>query len=90
MSRDRTGWLATSDFVVIAAPYTPQTAKMFRRAQFQEMKKTAYLINIGRGVGRFRSGPRAIWISHPVVNATALQRAWTMDTSQTPPAERVA
>jgi phosphoglycerate dehydrogenase-like enzyme len=42
--------LAASDFVVIAAPHTPQTAKMFRRAQFQEMKKTAYLINIGRGV----------------------------------------
>jgi phosphoglycerate dehydrogenase-like enzyme len=41
--------LATSDFVVIAAPHTPQTVKMFRRPQFQQMKKTAYLINIGRG-----------------------------------------
>jgi phosphoglycerate dehydrogenase-like enzyme len=41
--------LAVSDFVVIAAPHTPQTAKMFRRAQFQQMKRSAYLINIGRG-----------------------------------------
>jgi phosphoglycerate dehydrogenase-like enzyme len=41
--------LAASDFVVIAAPHTPATAKMFRRPQFQQMKKTAYLINIGRG-----------------------------------------
>lgn len=42
--------LAASDFVVIAAPHTPQTVKMFRRGQFQQMKKTAYLINVGRGV----------------------------------------
>jgi phosphoglycerate dehydrogenase-like enzyme len=41
--------LAASDFVVIAAPHTPQTVKMFRRPQFQQMKKTAYLINVGRG-----------------------------------------
>jgi phosphoglycerate dehydrogenase-like enzyme len=42
--------LATSDFVVIAAPHTPETEKLFRRPQFQQMKRTAYLINIGRGV----------------------------------------
>lgn len=41
--------LAASDFVVIAAPHTPQTVKMFRRPQFQQMKKNAYIINIGRG-----------------------------------------
>jgi phosphoglycerate dehydrogenase-like enzyme len=41
--------LGASDFVVIAAPHTPNTEKMFRRPQFQQMKKTAYLINIGRG-----------------------------------------
>jgi phosphoglycerate dehydrogenase-like enzyme len=41
--------LAVSDFVVIAAPHTPETVKMFRRPQFQLMKPTAYLINIGRG-----------------------------------------
>jgi phosphoglycerate dehydrogenase-like enzyme len=41
--------LAAGDFVVIAAPHTPRTAKMFRREQFRRMKPTAYLINIGRG-----------------------------------------
>jgi phosphoglycerate dehydrogenase-like enzyme len=41
--------LGQSDFVVIAAPHTPETAKMFRRPQFQQMKPSAYLINIGRG-----------------------------------------
>jgi phosphoglycerate dehydrogenase-like enzyme len=41
--------LAASDFVVIAAPHTPETAKMFCRAQFRQMKRTGYLINIGRG-----------------------------------------
>ena len=42
--------LANSDFVVIAAPHTPETVKLFRRAQFARMKRSAYLINIGRGV----------------------------------------
>lgn len=41
--------LAESDFVTIAAPHTPETAKLFRREQFQQMKPGAYLINIGRG-----------------------------------------
>jgi phosphoglycerate dehydrogenase-like enzyme len=42
--------LHESDFVVIAAPHTPDTVRMFGRPQFQQMKKSAYLINIGRGV----------------------------------------
>ena len=42
--------LAESDFVAIAAPHTPETVKMFSRAQLRQMKPTAYLINIGRGV----------------------------------------
>jgi len=41
--------LAGSDFVVIAAPHTPQTEKLIRRAQFQQMKRSAFFINIGRG-----------------------------------------
>ncbi|MFM8285159.1 MAG: D-2-hydroxyacid dehydrogenase [Planctomycetaceae bacterium] len=41
--------LADSDFVVIAAPHTPATERLFRREQFQLMKRTAYLVNIGRG-----------------------------------------
>lgn len=42
--------LAQSDFVVIAAPHTPETFKLFRRPQFEQMKRSAFLINIGRGV----------------------------------------
>jgi phosphoglycerate dehydrogenase-like enzyme len=41
--------LRESDFVVIAAPHTPQTQKLFNRASIRQMKPSAYLINIGRG-----------------------------------------
>jgi phosphoglycerate dehydrogenase-like enzyme len=41
--------LGQSDFVTVAAPHTPETVKMFRRPQFQQMKRTGYFINIGRG-----------------------------------------
>jgi phosphoglycerate dehydrogenase-like enzyme len=41
--------LEQSDYVVIAAPHTPQSAGMFRRPQFRQMKRGAYLINVGRG-----------------------------------------
>jgi len=41
--------LANSDFVVIAAPHTPETEKMFRLQQFEKMNPSAWLINIGRG-----------------------------------------
>jgi phosphoglycerate dehydrogenase-like enzyme len=41
--------LAESDFVVIAAPHTPDTEQLFRREQFRTMKRSGYLINIGRG-----------------------------------------
>jgi phosphoglycerate dehydrogenase-like enzyme len=42
--------LGQSDFVVIAAPHTPETYKLFNRERIRQMKKNAYLINIGRGV----------------------------------------
>jgi phosphoglycerate dehydrogenase-like enzyme len=42
--------LNESDFVVIAAPHTPKTEHMFGAPQFVQMKASAYLINIGRGV----------------------------------------
>ncbi len=42
--------LRESNFVVIAAPHTPETAGMFGLPQFKQMKRSAYLINIGRGV----------------------------------------
>jgi phosphoglycerate dehydrogenase-like enzyme len=41
--------LGQSDFVVVAAPHTPQTVKMFRAPQFRQMKRSAYLVNVGRG-----------------------------------------
>lgn len=41
--------LGASDFVVIAAPHTPETYKMFRRPQFARMRRDAHFINIGRG-----------------------------------------
>jgi phosphoglycerate dehydrogenase-like enzyme len=42
--------LPQADFVVIAAPHTPETYKLFNRARIQQMKRSAYLINVGRGV----------------------------------------
>jgi phosphoglycerate dehydrogenase-like enzyme len=42
--------LGRSDFVVIAAPHTPQTYKLINRQRLRQMKGTAYLINVGRGV----------------------------------------
>jgi phosphoglycerate dehydrogenase-like enzyme len=48
---DELNWLlSASDFVAICAPHTPQTEKMIGREQLRQMKKTAFLINIGRGV----------------------------------------
>jgi phosphoglycerate dehydrogenase-like enzyme len=42
--------LAQSHFVVIAAPHTPETYKLIKRPQLRQMKRTAYLVNVGRGV----------------------------------------
>lgn len=41
--------LSESDFVVICAPHTPRTAGMFNRDLLRRMRRSAYLINIGRG-----------------------------------------
>lgn len=41
--------LAVADFVVIAAPLTPQTEGLFDQKAFKAMKNSARLINIGRG-----------------------------------------
>jgi phosphoglycerate dehydrogenase-like enzyme len=43
------GLLAASDFVVIAAPHTPETTGLFNAETIARMKRSAYLINIGRG-----------------------------------------
>jgi phosphoglycerate dehydrogenase-like enzyme len=42
--------LGASDFVVLTVPHTPATFKLIRRPQLRQMKRTGYLINVGRGV----------------------------------------
>jgi len=41
--------LRESDFVVICTPHTPQTEKMISAKELRIMKRTAFLINVGRG-----------------------------------------
>jgi phosphoglycerate dehydrogenase-like enzyme len=42
--------LPRADFVVLTVPHTPATEGFFNRARFQRMKKSAFFINIGRGM----------------------------------------
>jgi D-3-phosphoglycerate dehydrogenase len=49
--------LRTSDFVVVTCPLTPETKHLFNKQRFAQMKRTSWLINVGRG---------------PVVEETAL------------------
>src|SRR5947209_18250465 len=44
-----TNLLSAADVVVLACPLTEQTRGLIGRKQLQAMKKSAYLINIGRG-----------------------------------------
>jgi phosphoglycerate dehydrogenase-like enzyme len=46
---DLGGVLGDADYVVIAAPLTPETRGLFTAAAFERMKPAARLINIGRG-----------------------------------------
>jgi phosphoglycerate dehydrogenase-like enzyme len=41
--------LGASDFVVIAAPQTPETTGLFNAERLSRMKRTGILINVGRG-----------------------------------------
>lgn len=41
--------VAESDFVVVTCPLNPDTHHLFDRARLAGMKRTAWLINIGRG-----------------------------------------
>ncbi|MDX1966964.1 MAG: D-2-hydroxyacid dehydrogenase [Planctomycetaceae bacterium] len=41
--------LASCDYVVIAAPHTPETVRLFDRARLRHMRDVGVLINIGRG-----------------------------------------
>ncbi|MGF1473601.1 MAG: D-2-hydroxyacid dehydrogenase [Rubrobacteraceae bacterium] len=52
--------LGTADYVVIAAPLTAQTNRMFGAEQFRRMKPEARLVNVGRG---------------PIVDQPALEEA---------------
>jgi len=42
--------LPRADFVVLTVPHTPETEGFMNRARFRQMKRTAYFINIGRGM----------------------------------------
>ena len=41
--------LAESDFVVVTCPLTPETKHLFNQYRFARMKRTSWLINVGRG-----------------------------------------
>jgi phosphoglycerate dehydrogenase-like enzyme len=42
--------LPRADFVILTVPHTPATESLMHRARFQRMKKSAFFINIGRGM----------------------------------------
>jgi phosphoglycerate dehydrogenase-like enzyme len=42
--------LPAADFVILTVPHTPETEGFMNRTRFQQMKKTAFFINIGRGL----------------------------------------
>ena len=42
--------LPQADFVILTVPHTPETEGFMNRTRFQQMKKTAFFINIGRGM----------------------------------------
>ena len=42
--------LPHADFVIMTIPHTPATEGLFNRARLQRMKRSAFLINIGRGM----------------------------------------
>jgi phosphoglycerate dehydrogenase-like enzyme len=42
--------LPPADFVILTVPHTPATESFFDRARFRRMKRTAFFINIGRGM----------------------------------------
>ncbi|HEY1259733.1 MAG TPA: D-2-hydroxyacid dehydrogenase [Stellaceae bacterium] len=42
--------LPRADFVILTVPHTPETEGFMNRTRFREMKKSAFFINIGRGM----------------------------------------
>jgi phosphoglycerate dehydrogenase-like enzyme len=41
--------LPEADYIVVCAPLTVETEGLLGKAEFSAMKKTAYLVNVGRG-----------------------------------------
>jgi phosphoglycerate dehydrogenase-like enzyme len=44
------GLLPAADFVILTVPHTPETEGFMHRDRFQRMKRSAFFINIGRGM----------------------------------------
>jgi len=44
------GLLPRADFVILTIPHTPQTEGLFNAERFARMKRSAFFINIGRGM----------------------------------------
>ena len=42
--------LPRADFVILTVPHTPSTEGLMNRARFKLMKRSAFFINIGRGM----------------------------------------
>src|SRR5579864_1241259 len=42
--------LPRAEFVILTVPHTPETEGFMNRARFQRMKRSAFFINIGRGM----------------------------------------
>jgi D-2-hydroxyacid dehydrogenase (NADP+) len=57
--------LIEADYVVVAAPLTPETEHMFMEAEFKAMKPSGYFVNVGRGR-----------IAHKPSLLRALQESW--------------
>lgn len=44
-----TAYMPHADYIVIAVPHTPETENLVGSQEFKAMKRSAYLINVGRG-----------------------------------------
>ncbi len=44
-----TAYMPHADYIVIAVPHTPETESLVGSQEFKAMKRSAYLINVGRG-----------------------------------------